>query len=64
MSHFSGEPLLSFGVFDFDLVLTFSWKEEILKKKQKEKERSHRCQISFLCFWALLYYLNNIHKVS
>jgi len=62
MSHFSGEPLLSFGVFDFDLVLTFPWKEEIQKKRKKE--RSHRCHISFLCFWTLLYYLNNIHKVS
>lgn len=38
MSHFSGEPLLSFGVFDFDLVLTFPWKEEIQKKKKKRKK--------------------------
>lgn len=64
MSYFGGEPLLSFGVFGFDLVLTFFWKEEIQKKKQKEKERSHKWQISFLCFWTLLYCLNNIHKVS
>lgn len=42
MSYFGGEPLLSFGVFGFDLVLTFFWKEEIQKKKQKEKERSHK----------------------
>ena len=37
MSHFSGEPLLSFRVFDFDLVLTFPWKEEIQKKRKKSQ---------------------------
>lgn len=35
MSRSSGEPLLSFGVFDFYSALTFSWKEEIPKKTKK-----------------------------
>ena len=35
MSHSSGEPLLSFGVFDFYSALTFSWKEEIPKKTKR-----------------------------
>lgn len=39
MSHFNGEPLLSFGVFDFDLVLTFSWKERDSKKRNKKKKK-------------------------